>query len=276
MKLSVMLMSFGREIRSGLISIPAVIDLCRELGLDGVEITDTEVDALGEDQWQDMLREAGLELAMYIIRSDFVLDNQAAVVRVVEHTHREIDRAARLGATKVMLIPGNPKEGIPDELGRERIAFGLRACAAYGRVQGVQVTNENYGARVHFRGKIRHIEEFQAKAPDLWFTYDNGNFLLGGEDPLFALDRLYDRLVHVHLKDWTIVTEEEGGLFPVPDRPGFFYREAVVGAGVMPTRQIIKALREKGYTGYLSIEHGGRIPGREGLAKAVDFLRGIT
>jgi L-ribulose-5-phosphate 3-epimerase len=273
MKLSVMLMSFSRDIRTGKATVQDIIAYCGELGLDGVEIADREIAAMSDDEVRSLLQQHGLELAAYIIISDFVCEDSEALAQAIDKTNREIDRAARLGGNTVMMVPGNPKPAVPDERGRELIASGLQACAMYGKARGVTVTNENYGMHVEFRGRVRHMKEFLQTAPDCRITYDGGNFLLGGEDPLAALEILYDDIRHVHLKDWTVVDEHGRGSFPVPGQPNRFYKAAVVGEGVMPTAATIAALKDMGYQGYLSIEHGGHIPGKEGLARAFHTLQ---
>ena len=69
------------------------------------------------------------------------------------------------------------------------------------------------------------------------------------------------------------MVDETEGRFPVPDQPGRFYKSAIVGEGVMPTAATVRAFKERGYRGYLSIEHGGGIPGKEGLSKAFHTLK---
>ncbi|MGI6083617.1 MAG: sugar phosphate isomerase/epimerase family protein [Limnochordia bacterium] len=273
MKLSVMLMSFSRDIRSGRTTMEDMIAYCGELGLDGVEIANREIASMSDDQVRDLLGRHGLELACYIVVTDFVCQDQETLSQAIDKTNQEIYRAARLGCKTVMIVPGDPKPEISHEKGRQMIAVGLQACALHGQEHGVTVTNENYGMAVEFRGRIGHMQEFLENAPACRLTYDGGNFLLGGEDPLEALDILYDDVRHVHLKDWVVVDQQEGGRFPVPDQPGRFYKSAIVSEGVMPTAATVAALKERGYQGFLSIEHGGGIPGKEGLTKAFHSLK---
>ncbi|MCK9223128.1 MAG: sugar phosphate isomerase/epimerase [Limnochordia bacterium] len=273
MKLAVMLMSFEQELKSNEMTVFDVIDCCVELGLHGIEFSNREIAQIPEQQLRSHLEQAGLELAMYIIITDFVSLNQDVLAQTVSEVNREIDKGHRLGARQVLLVPGNPKPGILDEEGREAIARGLQDCASYGKMRGIKVTNENFGAHATFRGRIEQMEEFLRKAPDSWFTYDDGNFLLAGQDPLNALECLSSRMVHVHLKDWIIVDDPLVGVFPMAHRPGYFYKEAIVGEGVVPTTEIVAALKKMEFPGFLSIEHGGTIPGKEGLARAVAYLR---
>jgi indole-3-glycerol phosphate synthase len=93
---------------------------------------------------------------------------------------------------------------------------------------------------------------------------------------LLTLARALDMaaLVEVHTERELEVVDEHGrGSFPVPGQPNRFYKAAVVGEGVMPTAATIAALKDMGYQGYLSIEHGGHIPGKEGLARAFHTLQ---
>ena len=249
-----------------------IIAYCGELGLDGVEIANREIVSMSDDQVRTLLQRHGLELACYIVATGFVTLDETAYAQAIDKAKHEIDRAARLGCKTVMIVPGDPKPDISYDKGRERIASGLQTCALYAQKLGITVTNENYGMAVEFRGRIRHMQEFLQTAPACRLTYDGGNFLLGGEDPLEALDTLYDDVRHVHLKDWVVVDETEGR-FPVPDQPGRFYKSAIVGEGVMPTAATVRAFKERGYRGYLSIEHGDGIPGKEGLSKAFHTLK---
>jgi sugar phosphate isomerase/epimerase len=80
-------------------------------------------------------------------------------------------------------------------------------------------------------------------------------------------------MVHVHLKDWNIVDDPIVGVFPVPYRSGYFYKEVIVGEGIVPTKEIVAALKKMDFPGFLSIEHGGTIPGKEGLTRALAHIR---
>ncbi|HHW10767.1 MAG TPA: sugar phosphate isomerase/epimerase [Firmicutes bacterium] len=186
-----------------------------------------------------------------------------------------------------MLSTGGPKPDLTPEEGRQKITAGLRAASAYGKKIGLCVTTENHGGQAQFRGRLEQMLSFMAGAPDLSITFDDGNFLLGGDDPMQALERLWERVVHVHLKDYkafpaptpvpaggpgAAAAPAPGG-YPVPERPGYVYRSVLLGNGEVPTEAILTFLREKGYRGYLSVENGGDIPGTAGVTAALTYLR---
>ena len=272
MKLSVMTSTFGRDIRENRFSYADAIRFCADIGLDAVEVFAREVDSFGEERLTALLAEQNLELSAYIASADFIHSDTQARQRAYQAAQDHIDRAERLGARIVLIVPA-PVPGPESYIeGRRLFAEGLQCISQYAREKGITVTTENYGVAVEFNGRIRHLAEFASHAPDLRFTFDAGNFLLAGEDPLEGLERLRDRIAYVHLKDWVPV-ESEGGRFPVPNRPGCFFQEVAVGEGVVPTFRILDELRRTGYCGYLSIEHGGRIDSRSGLQSAVSRLR---
>lgn len=72
-------------------------------------------------------------------------------------------------------------------------------------------------------------------------TVDTGWFATQRYDPARAIEELGARVVHVHLKDVAHVGEP--------------HRTAAFGAGVVPLRECVDALRRIGYRGAISIEH---------------------
>jgi L-ribulose-5-phosphate 3-epimerase len=72
-------------------------------------------------------------------------------------------------------------------------------------------------------------------------TVDTGWFGTQGYDAASAIEELGPRVVHVHLKD--------------VEHAGEPHRTAAFGAGVVPLRACVDALRRNGYRGAISIEH---------------------
>lgn len=275
MQISVMPYSFARDMRSGSMSLPGFFAACAELGADGVEISNSDVARLGEEAVRELLAQHQLDFPTYIISKDFVTEDEARFRRAVQEMRDEIDRGKRLGASKVMLSTGSPKADIADDRARERIGEALRVVAQYGQQVGVIVTTENHGGLAQFRGRLSQMVRFLEQAPLLSFTVDDGNFLLAGENPLAALERLYPRVVHMHLKDFKAVSASDHKGFPVPGQPDQVYVGTLLGEGEVGTEQILRYLCRRGYCGYLTIEYSGEAPDRTGVAQAVEFIRRI-
>lgn len=273
MKISVMTYAFPREFSKDGWDWRDFVRTCAQLGADGVELSSHLLKGVSDQEILDTVGEAGVEYPVHIAHTDFVVADESEFQRAVDVANEEIQRAKRLGVPIVMLVPGSPKPDIPDEEGRALIAKGLQACAEYGRRIGVVVTNENHGFLAQFRGRIHQMLYFIEHAPSMLITFDDGNFLLGGDDPHEALDALFDRVVHVHLKDLKAVPATEGVRFLVPGRPGYAYEGVLLGTGDVDTARIVRTLKTRGYKGYLSIENFGQVPGVEGVRHAIEFLR---
>ena len=267
--------SFERDISRGAVTLPGFFAACAELGADGVEISDRDVARLGEAAVSELLTQYGLDFAACIISKDFVTEDEKEFREAVQQVQEEIDRAKRLGASKVMLSTGSPKEGIDDDRARELIGEGLRIVAQYGQQIGMIVTTENHGGLAQFRGRLSQMIRFSEQAPLLSLTVDDGNFLLAGEDPLEALRRLYPRVVHMHRKDFKKAPASEQKGFPVPGQPEKVYIGTRIGHGEVGSEQILRFLCRQGYRGYLTIEYSGEVPDREGVAQAVELIRRI-
>jgi inosose dehydratase len=90
----------------------------------------------------------------------------------------------------------------------------------------------------------------------LGICLDVGHYTVGGGDPVEAIERYRDRIVHVHLKD---VDPEPLGRLRSGDLGGFLaaIRDRLfteLGAGVLDLRAILAALDRIGYRGWLMVE----------------------
>ena len=125
------------------------------------------------------------------------------------------------------------------------------------------------------------IEYFlQETDPDLiGLCFDTGHYSLGGGDPMQGIDKLYDRIWHVHFKDfnpavvtlatdkgWTYLDMVGQGVFPE------------LGAGVVPFNDVLNALEERGYDGWIVVEQDV-LPGmgtpKDSAARNRNFLRDL-
>lgn len=269
-----MTMSFGRELRDGNMTLADVINTCADLGFDGVELSSGDFAQTTEDDVAALLEKRSIALASYIIPANILTADAAVLPQSIHGAKKEIERAVRLQADIVMIVPrGRPGSESEYSAASENAAHALAELSRFGAEQDITITTENFGVLAHLWGKVAHLQAFLEQAPELRITFDDGNFLLAGEDCLQALDALGEKVVHVHLKDWRVVESKERLPFPVPDRPNCYYTSAQVGKGILPTADIINKLHQRGYTGYLSLEHGGAIPACEGAKEALEYVK---
>jgi sugar phosphate isomerase/epimerase len=172
----------------------------------------------------------------------------------------------------------------------------LRACLESLPAGAPPATLGNSGGCAAIYGRCRALLKICAQVgPRLLLTYDVGNWLLVGEDPLETLDTVFERVVHVHLKDWVVLRASErplrAGLLrlsrdlalrvrrhyappflrsaaarvglserigrAVPAANGDIYRSVPLGDGIVPLEALFCRLRAAGYLGYLSLEYEG-------------------
>jgi hypothetical protein len=87
---------------------------------------------------------------------------------------------------------------------------------------------------------------------DVGFTFDNGNFLLGGDVPTAIYQSMQARICHVHIKDMAAVPANEKASFAAPDGTG--YRGCYLGMGDAKVDECLALLKQDGYDGWLSAE----------------------
>ncbi|MBU0606754.1 MAG: hypothetical protein KKI08_02660, partial [Armatimonadetes bacterium] len=117
---------------------------------------------------------------------------------------------------------------------------------------------------------IADLQWMFANVPGLQLTYDNGNFLLGGDDPLTALQTLGASVANVHIKDWEI---DPNGSRKLPDgRP---FRGGKHGRGLIEHQPIFAELVKQGYDGWLAFEYEGPEDHCQATREGLAYLQGV-
>ena len=95
---------------------------------------------------------------------------------------------------------------------------------------------------------------------------DSANLVMvTGDDPAKAVYNLRDYIVHTHAKD--------GSPLDQPGQDGCPFIELPLGEGSVDYPRYLQALRDIGYTGFLTIEREVGDKPEEDIAMAMDFLR---
>jgi sugar phosphate isomerase/epimerase len=172
----------------------------------------------------------------------------------VEKTKRMMDLCASLGVKVLTSHIGR----IPDDPESEAwktAAGALEEIGAYGDRVGVFFASETgpeSGADL-----ARFLRSLKAKS--IRANYDPANLTMGGFDAVQGVYDLGDLIVHTHAKD---------GKGPGPDRG-----EVPLGEGDVDWPRYLKALKDIGYDGYLTIEREvGDDPAAD-IVTAAKFLR---
>ena len=136
---------------------------------------------------------------------------------------------------------------------------GLRSMVELGAGKGVTVTVEDFDAEQSPLSGMYGVQWFLKQIPGLGYTLDTGNYLYHRENVLDAYKLLKDWIVHVHCKD------------RAPEGNG----SVQTGTGRIPIKQLVEALKNRGYEGYLAIEHF-EVEGQENcMSGSAAYLRGL-
>jgi inosose dehydratase len=156
------------------------------------------------------------------------------------------ERAAHPGRAAL-----DPSVGL-DERGWKNFADGLARAVARCRERGYEPTFHHHTATyIEAHWEIERLLELT----DVGLTLDTGHLLLGRGDPVKAIHDWADRINHVHLKDarQDVLDAIVADSAPVMD---IWTRKAFcrLGEGDVAMDEVLAALREIGYSGWLVVE----------------------
>jgi len=265
------MMSFTLASQPETFSVSGMFELTKELGLEGIDFVTLHDTAPAE--LRRMAEDIGVEVACHTFFADVNHDDPKARARGVDQIKRGIENAVILGAPCTMVPPMGKGEYSPQR-SRRHIIDALAETVDFARKAGVTLTVENFSGRSSPCVTSDDLLPFVEQVPGLKITFDCANCLTGGEDPARSFTRCAEHVVHVHFKDYEIVpTNEKGGFLGTDGR---WYRPAVMGQGAVDHREVLAAMKDAQYDGFINIEYGGRdCPAADVVRNATRFLRGL-
>ena len=254
------------------------------LGLDGVQIYATTGEfspALSVEkkaEYKRLLQEKGLVVSalcgdMGGYGFEIAQDNAERI----EKTKRIIDLAVEFGAKVVTTHIGV----IPEEKTHPRYEVMLAAlteCGLYAKEKGVTLAIETGPEKA--KTLLSFIEDTKG---GVGVNLDPANFtMVTGQDAVEAVYLLKDYIVHTHAKDGRMLNKNQnpmdvyhafavGGVDALNACEGF--KELPLGEGDVDWDNYLKALKEIGYDGFLTIERECGDNPEKDIAKAVSFLK---
>lgn len=279
---------------------------CRSWGISGLEINYTQLKK-GGFRLRHAIRRAGMSVSCIYEFYDFTHCEDLA--RAKKH----VDLAARVGAGKVLIVPGFLEEREAEELtalccGREPgaeqdgsakaqvpeaqryaavarymeshtatclVRDALEQLVRYGRDKGVRITLEDFDGNTSPCARMLPLKWLLEQVPGLGFTLDMGNFAYSDEDVAQGYELLKEYIVHVHCKDRG--QEEKYQAAEREGRRRHCRGLACVpaGGGYLPIGELVTRLKAQGYDGYLAIEHFDAPDQMEYIRRSADYLKNI-
>lgn len=178
-----------------------------------------------------------------------------------ERAQALIRTAVDFECQKIMVVPGfyHAEDVSGRQAQRERMAEAVgNLCAAAGE-KNITVTMEDFDDTLSPIKNCDGLFWFLERIPKLKITFDTGNFIFSGEDALKALEKLRKNIVHVHLKDRSLLKRDENLQSDEGRKAedGTMLYAVFCGGGFLPMAEIVKRLACSGYDGIYTIEHFG-------------------
>ena len=254
------------------------------LGLDGVQIYATTgefspaLSAEKKAKYKRLLQKKGLVVsALCGDMGGYGFEIAEDNAERIEKTKRIIDLAVEFGTKVVTTHIGV----IPEEKTHPRYEVMLTAlteCGLYAKEKGVTLAIETGPEKA--KTLLSFIKDTKG---GVGVNLDPANFtMVTGQDAVEAVYLLKDYIVHTHAKDGRMLNKNQnptdvyhafavGGVDALNACEGF--KELPLGEGDVDWDNYLKALKEIGYDGFLTIEREcGDAPEKD-IAKAVSFLK---
>ncbi len=253
-KLSCAGYTFNTYFRQKGLSLERYIDVCAEMGLDGVELTQYYFPETGQKYLMERKRQLllrGLELAGTAIGGSFCLATEEERKKHIEFTKEWLDISGRLGAPVLRVFAGPAPEGHTEEDAFGWAIAGIKECAKAAEQAGVVIGVENHGGITGTaEGLVRIVKS--VKSDWVGALLDFGNY---SKDPYREFEMTAPHAVMTHAK-------------PTSDFAGT--RDDV------DYRRVGQIMAKAGYRGFLSIEY--EEPGKDAMVEVPRFaayLKGV-
>jgi len=154
----------------------------------------------------------------------------------------------------------------------ERIIEALNQIVDYARSRQVIVTVEDFPNLLYPLSTIDEVIYMLDSVPGLGLTFDNGNFLPGGDNLMEAYARLKQYIENIHIKDWEPSPHAEGILC----RDGKYIRGGSHGKGLLDHSSLLKAVKKDGYDKYLAFEYEGVLDHAQETKNGFNYLLNLV
>lgn len=238
------------ELKSGQMSVFALLEKIEPLGADGVELR-REVWANYQNELaavRDYIASKNLLVTYATFSTLFNSDHEAHQLLL-----HDIDTAKALGSPLLRVFPG----AAPEALDAPEWVNAV-AAVDYAESVGIVIALENYGHNPGGRSdEVRRIlDEIESDA--LKTNIDIGNYATHGENVVEAINKVGDRAVYAHLKDK--LGEDASAT-------------TSLGSGAMPMREIVPALEALPQQITYCFEFVGGGEADERIKKSIAYLR---
>ncbi|MFJ9004418.1 sugar phosphate isomerase/epimerase family protein [Streptomyces canus] len=233
------------------LSLPELVDACRELGIGNVGLWREPVQSYGVEETAKLVRDAGLTVTTLCRGGFFTAIDPDERARALDDNRRAVDEAATLGTDTLVLVSGGLPAGSKDLHGaRERIADALSVLGPYAEEHGVRLAIEPlhpmYASDRCVVSTLTQALDLAERFPaqQVGVTVDTYHIWWDDNAPAqIARAGAGGRIHTFQLADWTT---------PLPE--GVLNGRGQIGDGSIDMREWQRYVEAAGYTGAIEVE----------------------
>jgi sugar phosphate isomerase/epimerase len=233
------------------LSLPELVDACRELGIGNVGLWREPVQSYGVEATAKLVRDAGLTVTTLCRGGFFTAIDPEERAAALDDNRRAVDEAATLGTDTLVLVSGGLPAGSKDLHGaRERIADALSVLGPYAEEHGVKLAIEPlhpmYASDRCVVSTLTQALDLAERFPaqQVGVTVDTYHIWWDDNAPAqIARAGAGGRIHTFQLADWTT---------PLPD--GVLNGRGQIGDGSIDMREWQRYVEAAGYTGAIEVE----------------------
>ncbi|MBC8064366.1 MAG: sugar phosphate isomerase/epimerase [Chlorobia bacterium] len=261
MKIGVSMWSYVRAYNDGRLDIAGFIHEAKRAGADGVELLDFFYRDIVTDRHSaaQALRETGLPCPIFSISQNFAKPTEEERRAQLDKIKFGVDEALLFDSQVVRVYAGDVSEGITFDQARAWIVEGLSEASKYAHSKGIRLALENHGTLAGRGEQVKGlIEDVRRMAGNdaLGANPDTGNFLIVNQPSHEAIREVAKYAYMVHFKDFAPEPPGHGG-FAYTTVDGRKVVGTAVGEGTVDLAKCIRALKDAGFDGWLSVEYEG-------------------
>lgn len=277
MKIGVSMWSYVRAVKDGRLDIPGFIHEAKRAGADGVELLDFFYrDAVADRHAAaQALKETGLPCPIFSISQNFAKPTEEERRAQLDKIKFGVDEAVFYGSYVVRVFAGDVSDGITFDQAREWIVEGLSEASKYAHSKGIKLALENHGTLAgrgeQVRGLIQDVRKLSGNDA-LGANPDTGNFLIVHQPSHEAIQEVAKYAYMVHFKDFAPEPKGHTG-FAYTTIKGDKVVGTAVGEGTVDLAKCIRALKEVGFDGWLSVEFEGEEDPLTAVRRSIENAR---
>jgi sugar phosphate isomerase/epimerase len=271
MKFSLMTYTVAPHWPGGCQSLEEMAEFAVEVGFEALELSAGNLGERPAAEFGTICRDHGLAVSCINGGCPMVSPEEGPFREGIAEGKRLVDMAVELDCGVIMPLPGLADSEADKPRAATRIAEGLREVVAHAEPAGVKVTLEDFPNRLAANDSIAGIQWLTQEVPGLGLTFDNGNWMLAGDDPLVALQALACHVANVHIKDWEL--DPDRNRLQMAD--GRWIRGGLHGQGLIDHHAVLGELRAMGYEGYLAFEYEGPLSHTDATRQGMAHLRQV-